>query len=113
LLRQPVNVAATYIQMPTQDGGAWLLPGYRFTFDDGSTRMVLAVAGPPDAGATADPSGLVGLPEEEATAAAAAKGWAYRVAERDGVSQLLTADYSESRVNVAITNGVVTRAWIG
>src|SRR5205823_15100402 len=113
LLRPPVAVAATYVPAPALDGGAWLLPAYRFTFDDGSTRTVMAVASTPDASPTADPSGLVGLPEDQAAAAAASRGWGYRVAERDGVSQLLTADYDPNRANVAITNGNVTRAWMG
>ncbi len=108
-----VSVDETYLLIPATDGGAWLLPAYRITFDDGSTRTVLAVARIPDDAVVADPSPLVGLPEDQAAAAATAKGWAYRVAERDGVEQMLTADYNESRVNVAITNGVVTRAWIG
>ena len=33
------------------------------------------------------------------------------MAERDGVEQMLTADYNPDRVNVAVTNGTVTRAW--
>jgi hypothetical protein len=113
LLRAPVAVTETYLQTPAVDGGAWLLPAYRFTFDDGSSRTVLAMSGTPDTSSTADPSPLVGLAEDQAAAAAAAQGWAFRVAERDGVSELLTADYSPSRVNVAITNGAVTRAWMG
>ena len=74
---------------------------------------MLAVSGTPDTSSTADPSPLVGLAEDQAAAAAASHGWAFRVAERDGVSELLTADYSPNRVNVAITNGAVTRAWMG
>lgn len=113
LLRPPLNVAETYVQTPAVDGGAWLLPAYRFSFDDGTTRTVLAVAGTPDTSPTADPSGLVGVPEDQAMAQAAANGWVYRVAERDGAQLMLTADYSDHRVNVAILNGVVVRAWIG
>jgi hypothetical protein len=115
LVGRPVSVAATYVQVPATDGGAWLLAAYRFTFDDGSTRTVLAVPGPPPDRnrATADPSPLVGLTENQAEAAAASHGWAFRVAERDGVSEMLTADYDPDRVNVAVTNGVVTRAWMG
>jgi len=113
-LMSPVTgVTETYVQVPAPDGGAWLLPAYRFTFEDGSSRTLMAVTAPPDGSATADPSPLVGLPEDQAAAEAAAHGWAFRVAERDGVSQLLTADYSPTRVNVAITDGAVTRAWMG
>ena len=32
--RRPA-VAETYVPTPAPDGGAWLLPAYRFTFDDG------------------------------------------------------------------------------
>ena len=118
-------VAETYLVMPATDGGTWLLPGYRFAFDDGSSRSVLAVAGPPPADAASPPAttcdggpdcgigDFVGLPEDQAAARAAAEGRAFRVAERDGVEQLLTADYSPDRVNVAITDGTVTRAWLG
>jgi hypothetical protein len=114
LMRPVTGVDPTYLVTPATDGGAWLLPAYRIVFDDGSTRTVLAVPAPPtDSSATADPSGLVGLPEDQAAAEAAAKGWTYRVAERDGVQPMLTADYLPDRVNVAITNGTVTRAWMG
>ncbi|MDQ1457533.1 MAG: hypothetical protein QOH28_3153, partial [Actinomycetota bacterium] len=118
-------VAETYVVVPATDGGTWLLPGYRFTFDDGSSRSVIAVAGPPPVEAASPPAttcadgpncgiaDYVGLPEDQAAARATAQGMAYRVAERDGVEQLLTADYSADRVNVAITGGTVTRAWLG
>ena len=107
------GVTETYAVVPADDGGAWLLPAYRFTFDDGSSRSVVAV---PDRRGSTRPAPrprsvrprrlrhrpFVGLPEEQAAARAAAQGQAYRVAERDGVAQLLTADYSPDRVNVAI-----------
>jgi len=63
-----------------------------------------------------DPAALtkfVGLTEQQAAAQAAANGWPYRVAERDGEQLMLTQDYNEERVNVAVQNGVVTRAWFG
>jgi hypothetical protein len=113
LMRPVTGVDQTYLLTPATDGGAWLLPAYRITFDDGSTRTVLAVGSTPDSNATADPNELMGLPEDQAATAAAAKGWAYRVAERDGIQPMLTADYLPDRVNVAITNGTVTRAWMG
>ncbi len=124
------GVTETFAVAPADGGGTWLLPAYRFTFDDGSSRDVLAVAGPPGAdtstGAGSSPppttcaagpacgiTDFVGQPEDEAAATAAARGNALRVAERDGVEQMLTADYSPDRVNVAITGGAVTRAWYG
>jgi hypothetical protein len=63
-----------------------------------------------------DPAALqafVGLTEQQAAAQAAANGWAYRVAERDGEQLMLTQDFNEERVNVAAQNGTVTRAWFG
>ena len=65
---------------------------------------------PPDGAALQQ---LVGLSEQQAAAQAAANGWPFRVAERDGEQLLLTQDYNEERVNVAVQNGVVTRAWSG
>ena len=50
---------------------------------------------------------LVGLDERAATDAAIAKGWTIRVAERNGVSLPVTADYSATRIDVAVTDGVV------
>ncbi len=64
----------------------------------------------------ADPAALqafVGLTEQQAVAQAAANGWPFRVAERDGEQLLVTQDYNEERVNVAVQNGKVTRAWFG
>jgi hypothetical protein len=102
-----IDVAETYVLSPAADGGLWLLPGYLFTFDDGETRTVSAVAAPPEA------AGLVGLSENQAATTAASKGMDFRVAERDGIEQMLTADYNPDRVNVAVTDGIVTRAWMG
>jgi len=63
-----------------------------------------------------DPAALqafVGLTEQQAAAQAAANGWPFRVAERDGEQLMLTQDYNEERVNVAVQSGKVTRAWFG
>ncbi len=51
---------------------------------------------------------LVGLSETDAEAAAIAQGWTLRVVERDGQGQSVTDDYRTDRVNVVITDGVVT-----
>jgi hypothetical protein len=56
---------------------------------------------------------FVGLTEAQAAAQAAARGWAFRVAERDGEQFQLTADYNPQRLNVAVQSGTVTRAWSG
>jgi hypothetical protein len=56
---------------------------------------------------------FVGLTEAQASAEAAARGWAFRVAERDGEQFQLTQDYNAERLNVAVQGGSVTRAWMG
>jgi hypothetical protein len=74
------------------------------------TKSGTASCPPPDGAALQQ---LVGLTEQQAGAQAAANGWPFRVAERDGEQFLLTQDYNDERVNVAVQNGVVTRAWSG
>ena len=56
---------------------------------------------------------LVGLLEADAEKCAADLGWAYRVGSRDGENFALTADFSEQRVTVTITLGVVTAIAVG
>lgn len=51
---------------------------------------------------------VVGLTLDEATKLAEANGWTLRVSTLDGEGQMLTEDYSETRVNVAVEAGVVT-----
>lgn len=56
---------------------------------------------------------LVGLMEADAEKCAADLGWAYRVGSRDGEDFALTADFSEQRVTVTVTLGVVTAIAVG
>ncbi|MFM7124068.1 MAG: hypothetical protein ACKOXW_02155 [Actinomycetes bacterium] len=56
---------------------------------------------------------LVGLMEGDAEKCATDLGWAYRVGSRDGENIALTADYSQQRVTVTITLGVVTAISVG
>ena len=51
---------------------------------------------------------LTGLGVDEATKVAESNGWTLRVSTLDGEAQMLTEDYSPSRVNVSVTGGVVT-----
>jgi hypothetical protein len=51
---------------------------------------------------------VVGLTEAEATDVATANGWTLRVGRQDGVDLALTMDYSPTRFNIAVDNGVVT-----
>ena len=56
---------------------------------------------------------LIGFTESDAEACATSLGWAFRVGERDGESFALTADYSQQRVTVSITEDLVTVVVIG
>lgn len=56
---------------------------------------------------------LIGLKEAEALKVAAANRWTVRIAARDGESFMLTTDYSPSRVNLTIVEGLVTAVSIG
>jgi hypothetical protein len=56
---------------------------------------------------------LVGLTEADAGAAAAERGWTFRVVERDGESFAATDDFRTDRVNVVVDGGVVTSVTIG
>jgi hypothetical protein len=51
--------------------------------------------------------------ESNAESCATSLGWAFRVGERDGESFALTADYSQQRVTVSVTNDLVTAVVIG
>ena len=55
-------------------------------------------------------STLVGLSEADAAVAAKVNGWVMRVVSVDGENLAATADYSPSRVNVAVESGTVTEA---
>ena len=56
---------------------------------------------------------LIGLTESDAESCATSLGWAFRVGERDGESFALTADYSQQRVTVSVTNDLVTSVVVG
>lgn len=56
---------------------------------------------------------LIGFTESAAEACATSLGWAFRVGERDGESFALTADYSQQRVTVSVTNNLVTAVAVG
>ncbi len=56
---------------------------------------------------------LIGFTESDAESCALSLGWAFRVGERDGESFALTADYSQQRVTVSVTNDLVTAVVIG
>ena len=56
---------------------------------------------------------LIGFTESDAESCATSLGWAFRVGERDGESFALTADYSQQRVTVSVTNDLVTAVAVG
>ena len=56
---------------------------------------------------------LIGFTESDAESCATSLGWAFRVGERDGESFAVTADYSQQRVTVSVTNDLVTAVVVG
>ena len=56
---------------------------------------------------------LIGLMESDAESCATSLGWEFRVGERDGESFAVTADYSQQRVTVSVTNDLVTAVVVG
>jgi hypothetical protein len=56
---------------------------------------------------------FVGLTEEGARKLASEHFAEFRVVSRDGNHYIVTRDYNEDRINVAIDNGKVTSAHIG
>ncbi len=56
---------------------------------------------------------LVGFSEADAESCALSLGWVFRVGERDGEGFALTADYSQQRVTVSVTDDLVTAVAVG
>ncbi len=56
---------------------------------------------------------LIGLTESDAESCATSLGWVFRVGERDGEGFALTADYSQQRVTVSVTDDLVTAVAVG
>ena len=56
---------------------------------------------------------LIGFTESDAESCATSLGWAFRVGERDGEIFAVTADYSQQRVTVSVTNDLVTAVAVG
>lgn len=63
---------------------------------------------PPVSVVEADTSGVEGVGVPEATAVLESRGLSLRVVREDGVDLAVTADFSPSRVNVAVDAGIVT-----
>ena len=56
---------------------------------------------------------LIGFTESDAESCATSLEWEFRVGERDGEGFALTADYSQQRVTVSVTNDLVTAVAVG
>lgn len=56
---------------------------------------------------------MIGLQESEAEALAKGAGLTYLVTSRDGQRFLHTTDYKQSRINLTVVDGKVTRATVG
>ena len=56
---------------------------------------------------------LIGMKEKDAKAAITAKGYTYRIVERDGEHFIVTMDYSPTRINLSITKGIITDVSVG
>jgi hypothetical protein len=117
------------------------VPTWWFFAESGENRSVIAIAGddvalldtpvtepapttPSDRPAEGPPqlgtnefevvrSKVVGMTEVAAVKLAEKAGMQVRVAMRDGESFMQTMDYSDSRLNIVVENGVVTSAGIG
>ena len=70
--------------------------------------LEFVVALPPVLSAWAAAAALVGLTLDEATKVAEGNGWTVRVSKLDGEDQMLTEDYSATRVDVVVEAGSVT-----
>ena len=119
------------------DGSVWLLPAYTFTDTEDRQHTVPAVTDeflasptrrttrrrtprprrssrqePPatdvPAPSSVDPAAVIGLTVDEATKVLAGGGLTLRVVREDGVDLIVTEDFSETRVNVAVDAGTVT-----
>ena len=75
--------------------------------DDNDVDDPPSVTDPVDDTNDFDESAIVGLPVDEAREVVEAQGRDFRVAVIDGEDQVLTTDFVEDRVNVAVSDGVV------
>lgn len=134
---QIVGVKEAWWPLYDMDGTMWLVPGYVFIDGDGGEHLVPAVQDeliqpveppttPPTTPGTDEPAiepdqgvsnavaeRLLGLDENAAVSMAKESGFEVRVVERDGEQFPATMDYRMDRINVVVTQGVVSRADIG
>ncbi len=110
------------------DGSVWLLPAYTFTDTEGRVFTVAAVTDefliiadpvlvdpmplptpvePPVDVVEPDTSAIIGLGVDDATKTLEGQGFTLRVVIEDGEALAVTEDFSTSRVNVEVADGVV------
>jgi hypothetical protein len=110
------------------DGSVWLLPAYTFTDTEGRVFTVAAVTDefliiadpvlvdpmplptpvePPVDVVEPDTSAIIGLGIDDATTTLEGQGFTLRVVIEDGEALAVTEDFSTSRVNVEVADGVV------
>ncbi len=110
------------------DGSVWLLPAYTFTDTEGRVFTVAAVTDefliiadpvlvdpmplptpdePPVDIVEPDTSAIIGLGVDDATKTLEGQGFTLRVVIEDGEALAVTEDFSTSRVNVEVADGVV------
>ncbi len=128
--------------IPQSETASLLVPSYRFSDENGIVGIAVAVedkyvdttsrdtsVSEPGSGTgvpepvpapdelapipQSDADTLIGLTEGEAVKVAEGKGWAVRVAERDGEQLMLTADFVPMRVNLTVTRDKVTAVSVG
>ena len=134
------DVRLTLMESNLSNATHMLLPAFTFSNGDGDVATVMAVSDefvvfpdspPVDPGVTepgvpepepgvivqeltqGSADSLIGLTEDEAKKVATERGWAIRVAMRDGESLMLTTDYRQDRVNITVVNKLVTSVQIG
>ena len=106
------------------DGAVWLLPAYTFIDTQDRPHTVPAITDeflvveppattsppptPPPTTMPLDPATVVGLAVDEADRVLSQLGYTLRVVREDGVDLIVTDDFSETRVNVAVDASVVT-----
>jgi hypothetical protein len=80
---------------------------------DGDQAAAPPTADDPMAGATFSSDYYIGLSRAEAEDLASTEGRDLRVAVEDGEAFMLTSDFSPSRVNIELVDGIVADAWGG
>lgn len=100
------------------DGYTTVAGGELYLFDGDVNVLVYATTPAPDDLVISDETQalaaeVVGMAEDDAQATVEAADHVWRVVARDGTSFPVTEDYSVTRINATIDDGVVTETWIG